>query len=55
MKGLKGVQRICDGILVYGSGDTPEEAMADHDLNKTAILDQCREKGIKPNRDKLKF
>lgn len=55
MKGLEGLQRICDGILVYGSGDTPEEAMADHDLNMTALLDQCREKGIKPNRDKLKF
>lgn len=31
--GPRGVAIIADDILVYGSGDTDEDALADHDQN----------------------
>ena len=45
---------IVDDILVYGSGDTTEEARKDHDENVEALLQRCRERGIALNRDKMK-
>ena len=44
---------IPDDILVAGSGDTVADAERDHDRNLLALLDRCRQKGIKLNRSKL--
>ena len=55
LRGLRGIACIADDILIYGSGDTLEEAQRDHDENLTALLDRCREKGLKLNRDKLQL
>jgi hypothetical protein len=55
LQGLNGVDCICDDVLVHGSGNTVEEARADHDRNMLALLDRCREKGIRLNLEKLQL
>ena len=55
LEGLDGVLNIADDILIYGVGDSPEEANADHDRKLEALLQRCRERGIALNRDKLKL
>ena len=55
LSGLNGVHCIglADDILVAGSGDTVADAERDHDRNLLALLDRCRQKGIKLDRSKL--
>ena len=53
--GLKGISCIADDILIAGSGDDEAAAMADHNRNLRALLQRCREKGIKLNKQKLKL
>jgi len=53
LSGLNGVHCIADDILVAGSGDTVADAERDHDRNLFALLDRCRQKGIKLNPSKL--
>lgn len=55
LSGLKGVYCIADDILVTGSGDDVSTATRDHDANLIALLDRCRQKGVKLNKDKLKL
>ena len=55
LEGLMGVACIADDILVFGSGDNLEVAQRDHDRNLIALLDRCREQGIRLNRDKLQL
>ena len=55
LEGLDGVLNIADDILIYGVGDSPEQANADHDRKLEALLQRCRERGIALNRDKLKL
>ena len=55
LEGLDGVLNIADDILIYGVGDSTEEANADHDRKLEALLQRCRERGIALNRDKLKL
>lgn len=55
LEGLKGVKAIHDDILIYGSGDTDEEALVDHEANLRAFLQRCVEKNIKLNKEKLKL
>ena len=55
LAGLKGIACIADDVLIAGSGETDAEATADHTRNLCALLDRCREKGIKLNRLKLKL
>ena len=55
LEGLNGVINIADDILIYGSGDTQEEADEDHDKNLIALLARCRERNLKLNPEKLKF
>ena len=53
LEGLSGVACIADDILVYGCGDTVEEALVDHDSNMIALLNRCRERDLHLNKDKL--
>ena len=46
---------IADDILVYGSGDTIEQAVLDHDENLIAILERVRQRSLKLNKQKLKL
>jgi len=53
IRDLKGVEVIADDTLVFGSGDTIEEAMKDHDMNLKALLQRAREMNLKFNQSKL--
>ena len=55
LEGLEGVLNIADDILIYGVGDSSEQANADHDRKLEALLQRCRERGIALNRDKHKL
>ncbi len=55
LDGLDSVKPIFDDILVFGVGETKADAIADHDKKLTALLERCRAKGVKLNRDKLKL
>ena len=53
IRGLKGVEVIADDTLVFGCGDTIEEATKYHDRNLKALLQRAREKNLKFNQSKL--
>eukprot|EP00057_Strongylocentrotus_purpuratus_P027755 XP_011682229.1 PREDICTED: uncharacterized protein K02A2.6-like [Strongylocentrotus purpuratus] len=55
LEGLQGVSTIADDILVYGEGETVTEAEIDHDTKLRAVMQRCREKNLKLNKQKLKF
>ncbi len=55
LEGLEGIQTIADDILVYGCGETYEEAVADHDKNMVALLERCRARNFKLNKSKIRF
>ena len=44
-----------DDILVYGSGETDEEAYQDHDKNLRLLMERCKEKDLKLNPDKIQL
>ena len=52
---LKNIQVIADDILIDGTGDTTEQAILQHDKAMLALLNRCREQGLKLNFRKLKF
>ena len=54
LEGLEGILNIAD-ILVYGEGDTVDQASADHDKKLEALLLGCRECGVSLNKDKHKL
>ena len=53
LEGIVGVACIADDILIYGIGDTLDEARQDHDKNLSLLLERCRQKSVKLNRDKV--
>jgi len=55
LEGLEGVEIVADDILVYGTGDTMEAALNDHEIKLRAVLDRCKAKNIKLNKEKLKL
>jgi hypothetical protein len=55
LEGLENVEVIADDIIIYGTGDTMEEAMDSHDRALRSLLERCRERGLKLNKNKLKF
>ena len=54
-EGLRGVAVIADNILVYGSGDTDKDALADHDQSLIRVLEKARQCNLKINKQKLKL
>jgi len=52
---LDGVLCVADDIIVFGVGETNEQATQDHDKKFVKLLERCREVGIRLNRDKLKL
>ena len=55
IKGLEGVTSIADDQLVTGAGNTHQEALVDLDRNLIALLQRCRERNFKLNKDKFVF
>jgi hypothetical protein len=53
VEGLPGVRNIIDYILIYGEGDTEEEAIADHNVKFRTLMERCKERNLKLNKDKL--
>ncbi|XP_054289748.1 uncharacterized protein K02A2.6-like [Macrosteles quadrilineatus] len=55
LEGLKGIFTIADDVVVYGSGDTDEQALEDHNKNLHALLERARQRNIKFNMNKCKI
>ena len=55
LEGLEGVLDITDDILIYGVGNTEEEASVDHDKKLLKLLERCHSHGVALNPDKLKL
>ena len=53
LDGLEGILNITGEILLYGVGDTKDEARCDHNLKLEALLPRCRECGIALKKNKL--
>ncbi len=45
--GLPGIKDIADDILVFGCGQTDEEAYQDNDKSLRLLMERCKEKGHK--------
>ena len=46
VEGLQGVAVIADDILVYGEGETIQDATKDHDVKLTKLFYKCKTTGI---------
>ena len=55
LEGLNGVYKIADDILITGHSSTMKEAVKDHDATLLKLLDQCQERNLKLNREKLQL
>ena len=55
LPGLQLVVPIFDDILIYGVGETKAEAIENHDQRLITLLERCKSKGIKLNKEKCKF
>ena len=55
LDGLDGVAIIADVNLLFGLGDTPEQADAEHDRNFLSLLDRADNRNLKLNANKLQF
>ena len=44
-----------DDMIVFGSGESIEEATVSHDRTFKALLNRCHEQGLKLNKKKLRF
>ena len=53
LAGLNGVEVIADDILCYGSGETMEDALKDHERNLLNLLDRARSTNLKKLRLRL--
>lgn len=51
--GLKGIEVLADDILVYGCGESMEEATKDHNKNLEELLVRLKKHGCKINKSKL--
>lgn len=50
LEDLDGIAIVADDILVYGEGDTQEQALQNHDVKLKALLDRCVQRNIKLNK-----
>ena len=55
LAGLNGCTAIADDSLVFGCGTNDDEAVKDNDEKLVALLQHCREKGVKLNGGKLQL
>ena len=53
LEGLDGVKAIADDILIWG--ETIEEATASHDKRLLTLLERCKQKNIKLNKEKFQL
>ncbi|XP_055604633.1 uncharacterized protein K02A2.6-like [Uranotaenia lowii] len=55
IQGLKGVESLADDILVYGVGDSFEEALINHNISLKNLLCCLDKNCVRLNKDKLKL
>ena len=55
LAGLPGVFAVHDDIILWGKKQENESASDNHDKNLRGLLQRCREKGIKLNKEKLEL
>ncbi len=55
IEGLKQTHCVADDILIYGEGDTIEEATEDHEEVLRNLMQRCRERNVKLNPKKLRL
>jgi len=55
LENLPSVLCIADDILIYGTGETDEEATANHDRSLQDLLQSCKDRSIVLNSDKMKL
>ena len=55
LENLPGVQCIADDVLVYGTGESDEEATINHDRSLQNLLQRCKDRGIVLNPDMMKL
>ena len=55
LEGLAGVDVVADDIVVFGCGDTDEEARKDHDKNLISLLQRARSRNLKLNKQKVQL
>ena len=55
LEGLEGIYKVADDILITVRGKSQEEAVKNHDVNLLKLLDRCRERNLKLNREKLQL
>ena len=55
LEGLNGAYKIAYDILITGRGSILKEAVKDHDATLLKLLDRCRERNLKLNREKLQL
>ena len=55
LEGLEGIYKVADDILITGRGACKEEAVRNHDANLLKLLERCRERNLKLNREKLQL
>ena len=46
---------IADDILIWGDGETTEEATVSHDKRLLTSLERCKQKNIKLNKEKFQL
>ena len=54
LEGLPGCKKVHD-VMLYGEGQTEDDAVADHDQKLIQLLEFCREKGLRLNPEKVKL
>ena len=55
LEGLDAVKAIADDILIQGDRETTEEATASHDKRLLTLLERCKQKNIKLNKEKFQL
>lgn len=55
LEGLPGTMVIADDILVFGKGETIEEATLDHDKNVQELMKRLEAKNIRLNKEKIQY
>ena len=55
LDGLEGTEVIADDILVYGIGDTVEEARENHGDNLLKLMNRVKNNEVKLSKDKMKL
>ena len=53
LEGLEGTEAIADDTLIWGGGNTVEEATSNHDARLSTLPERCQQKHMKLNVDKF--